>query len=178
MNANLSDLAARIRAEISAEHAAVRQAVKHAIEAGRFLIDAKKAVKAAGLHWLPWLEANCKIRERSAQERMKLARIWPTLDEPIRNAVAGLSFREAIRALRLPKEPIDEPEPFDLEPDAIEADTPAPAAVTLAQAFFRSAVETARRSVQAATIADVGPTLDDLIALRADVDALIAKVTR
>jgi hypothetical protein len=81
---SLSDLVARIKIEHEAATDALKRSVAHAIAAGDLFLKAKKQFKHGG--WLPWLNANCDIPERTVQAYMRLARL------PIekRNAVADL----------------------------------------------------------------------------------------
>jgi Protein of unknown function (DUF3102) len=60
----LPELAARIRAEHEATAAALRTSVEHGIAAGELLIEAKSKVPHG--QWLPWLNENCSMSERSA----------------------------------------------------------------------------------------------------------------
>jgi hypothetical protein len=67
------------------------------MECGRLLIEAKAQVGHGG--WLPWLEANCTLRPRTAQAYMRLARELPKLPEQEAQRVADLSVRDAIAQL-------------------------------------------------------------------------------
>lgn len=91
---SLADLAARIRDKHQAAAAALKNAVAHAISAGNLLLEAKKQMNHG--EWLPWLQDNCDIPERTAQAYMRLARM--PLEK--RNAVADLPLREALSAIR------------------------------------------------------------------------------
>jgi Protein of unknown function (DUF3102) len=90
---SLIELAARIRAE----HEAVGGALQHAVVAGELLIEARSKVTHGD--WLPWLEANCEMSERTAQAYMRVARELAKLDPQKRNAVADLSYRDALNQL-------------------------------------------------------------------------------
>jgi hypothetical protein len=97
----LSDLAQKINHHhIEAERAA-KSAVEHAIQAGNYLLIAKAQVKHG--EWLPWLEANCEVSERTAQAYMRIARELPKLDEGKAQRVADLSLRDAMALLAEPK---------------------------------------------------------------------------
>ena len=91
---SLADLAARIHQQHDAASNALKSAVDHAIAAGELLLQAKEQLKHGT--WLPWLQANCEIPERTVQAYMRLAR------RPIqkRNGVADLFLREALSAIR------------------------------------------------------------------------------
>jgi hypothetical protein len=65
-----------LAAEIRRHHSAAKDAIKHAVEAGRLLLQAKAKLKAQGKShgkWLPWLRENCEISERTAQDYMQAA---------------------------------------------------------------------------------------------------------
>jgi hypothetical protein len=89
---SLPDLAARIKAE----HEAVGAAMKHAIAAGELLAEAKSKVPHG--EWLPWLEANCEMSERTAQAYMRIARELGKLEPAKAQRVADLSVRDALRS--------------------------------------------------------------------------------
>jgi Protein of unknown function (DUF3102) len=91
---SLADLAARIHQEHDAASSAFKSAVGHAIAAGELLLQAKEQLKHG--RWLPWLQTNCEIPERTVQAYMRLAR----LPAEKRNAVADLPLREALSAIR------------------------------------------------------------------------------
>ena len=85
--------------EIVRYHLAGREAfasaAEYAIKAGEALIEAKKLVKHGD--WLPWLRANCKLSERTAQLYMRIA---AGKEELAKNAdVADLSLRAAARSV-------------------------------------------------------------------------------
>jgi hypothetical protein len=68
----LGALAAEIVEHHGAARAATREAIRHAIEAGRRLAEAKKLVGHGG--WLPWLKANVPgISARTAQRYLAAA---------------------------------------------------------------------------------------------------------
>jgi phage N-6-adenine-methyltransferase len=71
---SLDDLANRIKQECEAVDGALGKAVQHAINAGKLLIEARRRLKIQHGEWGPWLEANCPLSERTAQEYMRLAR--------------------------------------------------------------------------------------------------------
>jgi hypothetical protein len=79
------DLAARIRTAHDAVRRSLGDALRHATEAGRLLLEAKSAVGHGG--WLPWLKENCGLSERTAQVYMRLARELPGPDREIRSAL-------------------------------------------------------------------------------------------
>jgi Protein of unknown function (DUF3102) len=93
----LIDLARAIETEHQAAIGASRAALQHAVRCGELLIQAKTAVGHGD--WLPWLEANCTLRPRTAQVYMRLARELPKLSEENAQRVALLTVREAVVAV-------------------------------------------------------------------------------
>jgi protein gp37 len=85
---SLADLAARIRT-------AARTTLEHAIQVGELLIEAKRLV--AHGDWTTWLEGNCDLSERMAQNYMRLARhpskpkLVSDLDPTIKGAIKSLA---------------------------------------------------------------------------------------
>jgi hypothetical protein len=67
--ATLPDLAGRINAEHEACLASAQDAVSHAIEVGRLLVEAKDQVRHG--EWSGWVEANCTFGIRQAQNYMR-----------------------------------------------------------------------------------------------------------
>ena len=97
---------AQLATEINAAHAAAQalssQAVERAHDAGIWLNQAKAQVEHG--QWLPWLAEHCPdVAVRTAQAYMRLAQDWPKLESEIRNGVAHLPFRQAIKLLSAPK---------------------------------------------------------------------------
>jgi hypothetical protein len=93
----LADLAQRINTEHAAVGAAMKSGLEHALRAGELLFEAKASVDHG--EWLPWLECNCDIAQRTAQAYMRLAREFPKLEPAKAQRVADLSFRDAIAEL-------------------------------------------------------------------------------
>jgi len=91
---SLPDLAQAIDREHQAAHQAARTALEHAFECGRLLLEAKAAVPHG--EWLPWLEANCTVKRRTAQLYMRLATELPKLSDEDAQRVAHLTVREAV----------------------------------------------------------------------------------
>jgi hypothetical protein len=87
---------------ICREHAhcrnAMRQGLRHALEAGRLLAQAKDRLPHG--EWLPWLAEHCPdVSPRLAQKYMRVARELPRLDadNPANTPrVADMSFRQAL----------------------------------------------------------------------------------
>jgi hypothetical protein len=102
---DLADLAAAIRERHQAVRGAVRTALADAMQCGVLLITAKDQVKGRGERWLPWLERECKLRERTVNVYMALARNREVIEEQIRSA-ADFSIRRALDLVSdLPSEP-------------------------------------------------------------------------
>ena len=85
---------------IDQEHQAAQRAaqtfLKHAIECGRLLIEAKAALPHGA--WLSWLEANVSFGVRQAQKYMRLADHADALSDT--NSGSHLSINEALEVLR------------------------------------------------------------------------------
>jgi hypothetical protein len=96
---SLVDLAVRIKAEHEAVSIALKDSVRHAIEAGTLLLEAKAQLEHG--QWLPWLRDHCTISERTAQLYMRCAKSRDEIEEQIRNGVADLSLSEAAAILAL-----------------------------------------------------------------------------
>jgi hypothetical protein len=96
---SLADLAGRIKAEHEAVSIALKDSVRHAIEAGTLLIEAKEQLKHG--QWLPWLRDHCTISERTAQLYMRCAKNRTEIEDQIRNGIADLSLSEAAAMLAL-----------------------------------------------------------------------------
>ena len=79
---------------------ALKDSVRHAIEAGSLLLEAKEQLKHG--QWLPWLRDHCIMSERTAQLYMRCAKSRETIEKQIRNGVADLSLNEAAAMLALP----------------------------------------------------------------------------
>lgn len=87
-------------AEINSEHRAAfgkaREALEHARRAGELLLQVK--AEAGHGEWLPWVEANCKFSERTAQGYMRLASQWDRLQGKSATA-ADLTLHDALAVL-------------------------------------------------------------------------------
>jgi hypothetical protein len=109
----LQDFAARINTAHAACEGAFKAGLLQAREAGELLLQAKELVAHGA--WLPWLEANCTVSERTAQGYMRVARRWVELEAKAPRA-ADLSVREAIALLSAPR---SEPTPGNQVPMAL-----------------------------------------------------------
>jgi Protein of unknown function (DUF3102) len=108
----LDTLANEIRERHVLVQASVKDALAHAIEAGRLLLRAKKAVPHGG--WLPWIDENCRFAARTAQTYMRLAERAPVLLAENAPRVADLTVRRAVALLKKPKPEADNQRQDDL----------------------------------------------------------------
>src|SRR5262245_45203128 len=92
----LPELARRIDAEHQCFEATVRQALRHARNAGDLLRQAKARLPHG--QWLAWLAANCAVTPRTAQRYMLVAERWRELTAG-RGPAEQLTFREAMKLL-------------------------------------------------------------------------------
>lgn len=99
-SAAVADLAERINEAHgrAVEHAG--KALDHALECGRMLLEAKRAIPHGG--WLPWLRENVSFSERTAQAYMRLAE-RPAAIERMRAEGENLSVRDALKKLATPR---------------------------------------------------------------------------
>jgi hypothetical protein len=95
----LVDIAARIKAEHKAAKDSLQESVRHAIEAGTLLLEAKEQLKHG--QWLPWLKDHCTISERTAQLCMRCAKGREEIEKQMRNGIADLTLTEAAAMLAL-----------------------------------------------------------------------------
>jgi hypothetical protein len=105
--ASLSDLARVIRAEHAAVVSAFSSAVKHALAAGRALIEAKELVGHG--RWTQFLKG-CDLGERQAERYAQLAHLYDA-NPSSGTDLAGLSIQEAIKKLSQPKRTVEGGEP-------------------------------------------------------------------
>lgn len=71
MTTEIQTYAADINRHHQQAQAHASQAIEHAIEAGRLLLQAKEQLPHG--QFLPWLEANCQVSARQAQRYMRAA---------------------------------------------------------------------------------------------------------
>jgi hypothetical protein len=94
-----SNIAAMVNAEHAAVESAKRQGVRHAIECGRLLSEAK-ATSPHG-QWDEWVKDNCNFSARTAQLYMRVFR--HVGDDPAKaQRVADLSLREIAKMISTP----------------------------------------------------------------------------
>jgi hypothetical protein len=101
----LGDLADRINHEHEGCETALRAGLAHAIEAGLLLIEAKGRIEHGG--WLPWVGANGRFSERTAQSYMQVSRRAAELGWSDPQRAADLSYREALAMLAKPSEDLE-----------------------------------------------------------------------
>lgn len=70
----LQELAATIKIRHAQHMAATKTAIANALDAGKFLIEAKKLLEYK--KWLPWVTNNFKFSVRMAQNYMRVARTY------------------------------------------------------------------------------------------------------
>jgi len=110
--APLADLAERINAAHQQCEQALKAGLAHALEAGRLLLEAKGQVEHG--QWLPWVEANCRFSERTAQAYMRVVRSLPELEAKAQG-LADLTFEQSVELLASPCQDDERPEdPFVL----------------------------------------------------------------
>jgi len=97
ITASLEHLADQIRDEHDRVGVALGRALSRAIQAGALLLDAKAQLPHGA--WLPWLERNCGLAERTAQAYMRLTRNRAALEEQNRNGVADIGVQQALKLL-------------------------------------------------------------------------------
>jgi hypothetical protein len=99
--AALADLAKVIRAEHSTVVSAISSAVRHALAAGRALIEAKNLVAHGG--WRQFLR-DCDLGHRQAERYAQLARLYDANPSSGTDSdLVGLSIQAAIKKLSPPK---------------------------------------------------------------------------
>jgi hypothetical protein len=94
---DLGELAHAINREHDLARQTFKTALHHAIKAGELLRKARAKVGHGA--WLPWLQENCHISERTAQAYMRLAREFPKLDSAKAQRVADLPLRTALQEI-------------------------------------------------------------------------------
>jgi hypothetical protein len=96
----LLHLAERINAEHDQAGAALKAGLLHARSAGDLLLQAKEQLPHG--QWLPWLEANVRFSDRTAQAYMRVARRWMELEKA--QGLADLTFEGGLKLLAAPAE--------------------------------------------------------------------------
>ncbi len=112
---DLPTIAKRINAEhIHAIKYAVR-AVEHARECGRLLIEVKDQLPHG--KFLPWVADNCDVKQRQAQNYMKLDRNWTAI-EANTHPDADLTIKGALELLDGPRHEPPQAGPLEVYQDA------------------------------------------------------------
>src|SRR5690606_25466065 len=91
----LSELINDIAREHNACQEACKNAVQHAVAAGKLLVAAKELVKHG--EWGQWLKANTKISQRQASTYMAIAKRWESIPNSQRASI--FSIREAMKLI-------------------------------------------------------------------------------
>jgi len=94
---DLTALPARIEAAIQDVQAHASSMVQTAERAGQLLLQAKAAVPHG--EWDIWLRTHCTVSPRTAQAYMRLCTKLGGLPAEMRNAVADLPLREAMKTI-------------------------------------------------------------------------------
>lgn len=113
MSNEITALAAQANEQHGLAEAKAQEAIGHALEAGRLLVEAKTQVEHGG--WADWLTANFNGSKRTARAYMRLANNWQTIEAKWQTS-ADLSIDGALRLLTEPKQEA-KPEPVRL-PDS------------------------------------------------------------
>jgi len=98
---HLADLADKINAEHQQAETALRAGLEHAKNAGELLLQAKGQCRHG--QWLPWLAANVRCSERTAQAYMRIVKRWPELEAKAQG-LADLTFGDGLKLLAAPKD--------------------------------------------------------------------------
>jgi Protein of unknown function (DUF3102) len=96
-SAQLTDLAAQIKAEFAKHLRKSRESVAHAIRAGELLIQAKRAVGHG--EWEDWLRRNVGFSDRTARLYMQLADRVAKMSPAKRQRAADLSQRRVLEQI-------------------------------------------------------------------------------
>jgi hypothetical protein len=97
----LEQLAERINAAGEQAASALQAGLQHARGAGDLLLQAKARLPHG--RWLPWLKANVRFSERTAQAYMRLAKRWGELEAKAQG-LADLTFEGGLKLLAAPAE--------------------------------------------------------------------------
>lgn len=111
-----TELAGRINHHHRAATAAAQTAIEHAIRCGELLAEAKQQLPHGA--FLQWLREHCEVKERQAQNYMRVARNReligknaPGADLTIKGALALLDQSESVSEPREVEKPKKKPEP-------------------------------------------------------------------
>jgi hypothetical protein len=93
----LTELATKIKTLHGQVIDAGKNVVERAVAAGSALIEAKRQVPHGG--WLRWLDENCKLSDRTAEDYMTLARNKRKVDAIIATA-ANMTLTQVLRKIK------------------------------------------------------------------------------
>ena len=94
---DLASLAIQINAHHEACKAAIGEAIRHAIDAGSLLIEAKAHCSHGD--WKDWLAENFAGTARTAQRYMRIAKNWPAISGPNATRMSDLSINDALEQI-------------------------------------------------------------------------------
>jgi hypothetical protein len=97
---DLATLAAQINAAHEQAGTALRAGLLHAKAAGELLLRAKEQLPHG--RWLPWLQANVRCSQRTAQSYMRVAKRWDEL-QANPQGLADLTFEGGLKLLACPR---------------------------------------------------------------------------
>lgn len=101
---DLVKIAKSINADLKKASDCIRKSLLHIRSAGERLIEAKQLVPHGT--WLNWLDENTRLKDRTAQLYMQIARDWDQLQslaEANAQNIADLGLQQAIQLLAKPK---------------------------------------------------------------------------
>lgn len=76
----LDELACSIKAEHEAVVQSIRTSLDHARKAGELLSEAREAVKSSVFMWGKWVEMQCGIKERTANNYIRICEKWSEIE--------------------------------------------------------------------------------------------------
>ena len=172
---NLETLAEQINAEHRACDDALRSGLRHAVNAGGLLTEAKERVNHG--EWGSWLADNFEGSTRTAQAYMKVSREVPNLDAAKAQRVADLSFRGALAELSAPLEEKPEPPEDPTTPGPAERDFDVSIIREVQERFMRFWSDEEREAFER-ILSDPGPLEEELLETLgvADIMLLAAQV--
>jgi hypothetical protein len=110
---NLDQLASTIKTEHEAVVQAIRKSLDHARKAGELLSQAKKALKDTEYQWGKWVEKKCGIKERTANNYLRIFEGWAEIEAKLKDQggeLTHLTVRAALNLLKsttpTPREPL------------------------------------------------------------------------
>lgn len=104
VSGNLSQLAKKIVRELKALATATRSALLHARVAGETLMQAKSLCDREHIKWGSWCRDHCGTEERTANNYIRIARKWATIQARMDKTGEPMTVREALNLIREPKD--------------------------------------------------------------------------